>query len=309
MQLERIRIGTRGSPLALAQAHAVRDALVASTGLGADAVEVVVIKTTGDKVLDRPLSELGGKGLFTKEIEDGLLDGSLDIAVHSAKDVPTVLPDGLTLAGYLPREDVRDAFISLTAKSFDELPEGAVVGTASLRRGALVKRLRPDLEVVNFRGNVQSRLRKLEEGVVDATLLAMAGLNRLGRPDVATAVLEIDRFPPALGQGAIALEIRADDAATKAALAPHLDKATGIALAAERSFLATLDGSCRTPIAGHATLDGDRLSLHGLIATPDGARVEEMVLEGALAEADLVGRALGGELKARGGPDFFVDWV
>lgn len=308
MQLERIRIGTRGSPLALAQAHAVRDGLAGATGLSQDRIEVVVIKTTGDKVLDRPLSELGGKGLFTKEIEVGLLDGSLDIAVHSAKDVPTVLPDGLTLAGYLPREDVRDAFISLTAKSFDELPEGAVVGTASLRRGALVKRLRPDLKVVNFRGNVQTRLRKLQEGEVDATLLALAGLNRLGRPDVATAVLDAEQFPPALGQGAIAIEMRADDGPVAAALAPLLDPETGIALAAERALLAELDGSCRTPIAGLATISGDRLGLTGLIATPDGVRVEEAALEGTVTEAETIGRRLGAELKARGGPDFFAGW-
>nr|WP_026319055.1 hydroxymethylbilane synthase [Amorphus coralli] len=304
-----MRIGTRGSPLALAQAHAVRDGLVASSGFDPDAVEVVVIKTTGDKVLDRPLSELGGKGLFTKEIEDGLLDGSLDLAVHSAKDVPTVLPDGLALAGYLPREDVRDAFISLKAKTFDDLPEGAVVGTASLRRGALAKRLRPDLQVVNFRGNVQSRLRKLEAGEVDATLLAMAGLNRLGRPDIATSVLDMERFPPALGQGAIAIETREQDAPVLEALGPLLDRATATSLAAERAFLETLDGSCRTPIAGHATLSGDGLSLHGLIATPDGARVEEMVLDGKAADAPEIGRAVGRELKARGGPEFFVDWV
>ena len=307
--MERIRIGTRGSPLALAQAHEVRGGLVASTGLAPYAIEVVVIKTTGDKVLDRPLSELGGKGLFTKEIEDGLLDGSLDLAVHSAKDVPTQLPDGLALAGYLPREDVRDAFISLTAKTFDDLPQGAVVGTASLRRGALAKRLRPDLQVINFRGNVQTRLRKLEAGDVDATLLAMAGLKRLGRPEIATSILDMERFPPALGQGAIAIETRVDDIAVLEALAPLLDVTTGTALAAERSFLETLDGSCRTPIAGLATITGEALSLHGLIATPDGARVEEMVLDGATADAVEIGREIGLRLKERGGPDFFVDWV
>ncbi|MDQ0315182.1 hydroxymethylbilane synthase [Amorphus orientalis] len=309
MQLERIRIGTRGSPLALAQANAVRDGLVAATGLAAEAVEVVVIKTTGDKVLDRPLSELGGKGLFTKEIEDGLLDGSLDLAVHSAKDVPTVLPDGLSLAGFLPREDVRDAFISLKVATLDDLPVGAVVGTASLRRGALVKRLRPDLEVVNFRGNVQSRLRKLEAGEVDATLLAMAGLNRLGRPDVATAVLDPERFPPALGQGAIAIETRSDHTAIREALAPLLDQTVGTCLAAERAFLAELDGSCRTPIAGLARIEADTLSLYGLIATPDGRRFEEEVMTASPAEAETVGRELGAELRARGGPAFFADWV
>lgn len=307
--MERIRIGTRGSPLALAQAHEVRGGLVASTGLAPEDIEVVVIKTTGDKVLDRPLSELGGKGLFTKEIEDGLLDGSLDLAVHSAKDVPTQLPDGLALAGYLPREDVRDAFISLTSKTFDDLPRGAVVGTASLRRGALAKRLRPDLEIINFRGNVQTRLKKLEAGDVDATLLAMAGLKRLGRPEIATSILEMDRFPPALGQGAIAIETRMDDIRVLQALAPLLDVTTGTALAAERSFLETLDGSCRTPIAGLATITGETLSLHGLIATPDGTRVEEMVLDGPSADAVEIGREIGLRLKERGGPDFFVDWV
>lgn len=307
--MERIRIGTRGSPLALAQAHEVRGGLVASTGLAPEDIEVVVIKTTGDKVLDRPLSELGGKGLFTKEIEEGLLDGSLDLAVHSAKDVPTQLPDGLALAGYLPREDVRDAFISLTSKSFDDLPRGAVVGTASLRRGALARRLRPDLQVVNFRGNVQTRLKKLAAGDVDATLLAMAGLKRLGRPEVATSILEMDRFPPALGQGAIAIETRADDIRVLEALAPLLDVTTGTALAAERAFLEVLDGSCRTPIAGLATVTGEAVSLHGLIATPDGVRVEEMVLDGAAADAVEIGREVGRRLRERAGPDFFADWV
>ncbi|MGX1306757.1 hydroxymethylbilane synthase [Amorphus suaedae] len=307
--MERIRIGTRGSPLALAQAHEVRGGLVASTGLSPEDIEVVVIKTTGDKVLDRPLSELGGKGLFTKEIEEGLLDGSLDLAVHSAKDVPTQLPDGLALAGYLPREDVRDAFISLTSKSFDDLPRGAVVGTASLRRGALARRLRPDLQVVNFRGNVQTRLKKLAAGDVDATLLAMAGLKRLGRPEIATSILEMDRFPPALGQGAIAIETRADDIRVLEALAPLLDVTTGTALAAERAFLEVLDGSCRTPIAGLATVTGDAVSLHGLIATPDGVRVEEMVLDGAAADAVEIGREVGRRLRERAGPDFFADWV
>ena len=204
-----MRIGTRGSPLALAQATMVREHLAGALGVGADRVEIRTIRTTGDTIRDRPLSEIGGKGLFTKEIEEALAAGAVDVAVHSAKDMPTVLPPGLMIAAVLPREDARDVFISRKAATLRGLPAGAVVGTASLRRQALVKRLRPDLEVVSFRGNVETRLRKLDEGVVDATLLALAGLKRLGLADAATEILSVEDFIPAVGQGVIAIEARA----------------------------------------------------------------------------------------------------
>jgi hydroxymethylbilane synthase len=252
------------------------------------------------------LAEIGGKGLFTKEIEEALLAGAIDLAVHSAKDMPTVLPEGLVITAVLPREDPRDVFISRKAKAIAELAAGAVVGTASLRRQALVKQLRPDLEVVAFRGNVETRLRKLDEGAVDATLLALAGLKRLGLVEAATAILAADEFVPAVGQGIIALEARADDSVTRQKLAAinHSDSAT--ALATERAFLAVLDGSCRTPIAGHATLHSGRLHFRGLIARPDGSKVLATERDGAASEGTVLGADAGRELRDRGGPDFFV---
>jgi len=306
LQTKPVRIGTRGSALALAQAHETRDRLAAAHGLAEDAFQIVVIKTTGDQILDRPLSEAGGKGLFTKEIEEALLDGRIDLAVHSAKDMPTVLPDGLALTAFLPREDVRDAFISPKAATIADLGKGAVVGTSSLRRGALVKRLRPDLQVVTYRGNVQSRLKKLEDGVVDATLLAYAGLRRLGLADIITSLIDVEDFPPAVGQGAITIESRIDDTETRAMLAAIHDDATAVCLDAERAFLATLDGSCRTPIAGHAVLDGARLRFKGMILKPDGSEVHEIAREGVRDEAATIGAECGMELKQRGGPDFFA---
>ncbi len=306
MQSKTVRLGTRGSPLALAQAHEVRARLAAALGPEGPEIEIVVIKTTGDRILDRPLSEVGGKGLFTKEIEEALLDGSVDFAVHSSKDMPTILPDGLVLDHFLPREDVRDVFISLRHGSLAALPPGSVVGTASLRRQALVKRLRPDLEVVTYRGNVQSRLRKLEEGVVDATLLALAGLNRLDMAHVATEVLDAESFPPAVGQGAIGIESRAGDAAVHALLAAIHDETTAAALRAERAFLAALDGSCRTPIAGYASVADGRLRLSGMILTPDGATVHSGSVEGEAERGPVLGRDLGERLKALGGPGFFA---
>jgi hydroxymethylbilane synthase len=299
-------IGTRGSPLALAQAKQVRDRLAAVHGFDADRLELEVIRTTGDVIRDRPLAEVGGKGLFTKEIEEALLAGAIDLAVHSAKDMVTQLPEGLTIAAVLPREDPRDAFISRKAKALDDLPEGAIVGTASLRRQALLKRRRPDLSIVSLRGNVDTRLRKLEAGEVDATVLALAGLKRLGRADAATAVLSLDECLPAVGQGIIAIEARVDDARTLALLAAvnHGDSAT--ALACERAFLAVLDGSCRTPIAGHATVAAGRLRFRGLIAKPDGSEAVETEREGAVADAVALGADAGRELKARAGADFFA---
>ena len=247
-----MRIGSRGSPLALVQAREVLRRLSAACGLAADEIEIKIIRTSGDTIVGRPLAEIGGKGLFTKEIEEALLSGAIDLAVHSSKDMPTMLPTGLVLSAFLPREDARDAFISRKAKTLRELPKAALVGTASLRRQALVKRLRPDLQVVPLRGNVETRLRKLEAGDVHATLLAVAGLKRLGLLSAATTLLEIDEFLPAVGQGAIGIETRAADDATRTLVARVNDADTATALAAERAFLAVLDGSCRTPIAGHA---------------------------------------------------------
>ncbi|SON53876.1 Porphobilinogen deaminase [Hartmannibacter diazotrophicus] len=307
MQSSLLKIGTRGSPLALAQAHEVRDRIAAAHGMPADGIEIVVISTSGDRILDRPLAEVGGKGLFTKEIEEALLDGGIDLAVHSSKDMPTELPSGLVLDHFLEREDVRDVFISRKATTLQDLPAGAVVGTASLRRQALVRRLRPDLDVVTYRGNVQSRLRKLDEGVVDATLLALAGLKRLGMADVATSIFDPVSFPPAVGQGAIGIETRAGDSRVGDLLQAIHDPATAKALVAERAFLAALDGSCRTPIAGHATISGDGLSLYGLILKSDGQTVHEDRIEGAAADAAAIGTELGLRLKERGGADFFAD--
>ena len=301
-----LRIGTRGSPLALAQAHTVRGRLAAAHGCAPEAIPIHVIKTTGDRILDRPLSEAGGKGLFTKEIEEALLDGTVDIAVHSSKDMPTALPDGLALIACLEREDVRDVFISRRAAAIADLPKGATVGSASLRRQALVKRLRPDLNVTMFRGNVQTRLRKLDEGEVDATLLALAGLRRLGLEREATAILPLDAFPPAIGQGAIGIEARVGDTRTRDLIAGIADRDTLIALDTERAFLAALDGSCRTPIAGLATVDGESLKFRGMILRPDGSEVFETSRGGAVADAVRLGADAGRELKARGGPGFFT---
>jgi hydroxymethylbilane synthase len=301
-----LRIGTRGSPLALAQAAMVRARLAAALNVPEDAIVQHVIRTTGDVIQDRTLAQAGGKGLFTKEIEEALLDGSIDLAVHSAKDMPTQLPDGLMITAVLPREDPRDVFISPRAKTLRELPPGAVVGTASLRRQAIVKHLRRDLEVVPLRGNVETRLRKVEDGVVDATLLALAGLKRLGLTQAATSIFSAEEFLPAVGQGVVALEARADDATTRAALDAinHADTAT--ALAAERAFLTVLDGSCRTPIAGYATLAGGRLKFRGLVAKPDGSASFEAAREGAADDAAALGADAGRELKARAGADFFA---
>ncbi len=301
-----LRLGTRGSPLALAQAGQVRARLAAALRVETDAIEIRVIRTTGDTIQNRPLVDIGGKGLFTKEIEQALLDGTIDLAVHSAKDIPAVLPDGLMLAACLPREDARDAFISRKAASFAALPQGAVVGTASPRRQAMVKRLRPDLSVVPFRGNVETRLKKLDAGEVDATLLAMAGLNRLGLASAATAPLDLDDFVPAVGQGVIALETRIDDETTRAKLAAVDDAAAVTALTAERAFLAELEGSCRTPIAGHARIDRDALRFRGLIAKPDGSECYDTARAGAAADAAALGRDAAQELRRRAGADFFV---
>jgi hydroxymethylbilane synthase len=300
-----MRIGTRGSPLALWQAEAVKAELAAAHGVPPEAVAIEVIRTTGDVIQDRPLSEVGGKGLFTKEIEQALCDGTIDLAVHSTKDMPTALPPGLELAACLAREDVRDAFISHKAASLAELPHGAVVGTASLRRQAMVRRLRPDISVVTFRGNVETRLRKLGDGVVDATLLAYAGLKRLGREAVATAVLETDQFLPAVGQGAIGIEVRAADTRTRNLLEKINHPETLAAIHTERAFLAVLDGSCRTPIAGHARVIGGGVVFRGMILRPDGTEIHETECKGAVQQGPSLGAGAARELKGRAAADFF----
>jgi hydroxymethylbilane synthase len=284
----------------------VRNRLAAAHALAAERIELEVIRTTGDVIRDRPLAEVGGKGLFTKEIEEALIAGAIDLAVHSAKDMPTMLPPGLVIAAVLPREDARDVFISPKAKTLAELPAGATVGTASLRRQALVKRLRGDLAVAPMRGNVETRLRKLAAGEVDAIVLALAGLKRLGLVDAATAVIPVDDFLPAVGQGIIAIEARGDDERTLALLAALNHADTAAALTAERAFLTVLEGSCRTPIAGHAVVAAGRLRFRGLIAKPDGSDVYETHRQGAAADAVHLGAEAGRELKQRAGADFFA---
>ncbi len=301
-----LRLGTRGSPLALRQAEEVRARLAAAHGVDPTAIAITVIRTSGDRIQDRTLADAGGKGLFTKEIEEALVAQTIDVAVHSAKDVPTFLPDGLMLSACLPREDVRDAFISPRAATLAALPAGAVVGTASLRRQAQVLRARPDLRVVPLRGNVETRLRKLQDGECEATLLALAGLNRLGRADAATAVLAMDEFLPAIGQGAVTLEIRIGDARTAEAIARINDPDTETTLIAERAFLTVLDGSCRTPIAGLARVDGGRIQFRGEVLRPDGGEFYAGDGSGTRAEAEQVGREVGLQIKAKLPLDFFA---
>lgn len=299
-----LKIGTRGSPLALVQAHETRRRLMEAVGLSESAFEIHVIKTTGDAVQDRPLSEIGGKGLFTKEIEAALIDGRIDIAVHSMKDVATALPDGLIIDCHLPREDVRDAFISQKYTSIADLPFRATVGTSSLRRKAQLLTMRPDLQIVEFRGNVQTRLRKLEDGVAEATFLACAGLERLGTPEIGNPI-PTETMLPAVAQGAIGIERRIDDSVTAAMLSLINAPETGIMLAAERAFLAELDGSCRTPIGGLATLDGDQMTFRGQIIRPDGSQIFNGTWTGAAADGAAIGAAAGKELRLRGGEGFF----
>jgi hydroxymethylbilane synthase len=301
-----LRLGTRGSPLALAQARETQALLARAHEIAPERIEIRVIKTSGDMIQDRPLSEVGGKGLFTKEIERALGDGEIDLAVHSAKDMSTTLPPGLILGAFLEREDVRDALISPKSATIRGLPEGAIVGTAALRRQALIKRLRPDLQTILFRGNVETRLRKIADGLADATLLAVAGLKRLGLIDHATAILSEDEFLPAIGQGAIGLEMREGDANAARMLAAIDHRDTHLALTLERAFLCVLDGSCRTPIAGHAKVAGDRISFRGLILKPDGSQIHEAVRSGSVSDAEALGRSAGEELHALGGPGFFA---
>lgn len=301
------RIGTRGSPLALAQAHETRGRLAAAFDLPEDAFEIVVIKTTGDRVLDRPLKEIGGKGLFTKEIEEAMLAGEIDIAVHSMKDMPVAQPDGLMLDCYLPREDVRDAFVAHEAEGLEALAPGTKVGTSSLRRKAQLLHRYPHLEVVEFRGNVQTRLKKLEDGVAACTFLAMAGLNRLGMTHVAKAAIDPHAMLPAVAQGAIGIERRVDDSRAAAMLEAIHDGPTGKRLAAERAFLAALDGSCETPIAGLAELDGGSIRLRGEILRTDGSEALADDQTGAVEDGAEIGRAMAAGLLGRAGEGFF-DW-
>jgi hydroxymethylbilane synthase len=301
-----LRIGTRGSKLALVQTCLVRDALAAAVPelAAPGAIEIVVIKTTGDAIQDRPLSEAGGKGLFVKEIEEALLGNRIDAAVHSMKDMPTAQPAGLAISAFLPREDVRDVLIAGDVKRIADLKQGAVIGSAALRRKAQLLHLRPDLQVVNFRGNVDTRLAKQASGVVDATLLAMAGLKRLGLGNVGAPISE-DEMLPAVGQGAVCIECRLDDARTRGWLAGIDHAPTATCVAAEHAMLAVLDGSCRTPIAGHATLGADgSLHLRGLILKPDGSQAIATERKGAAKDAAALGKDAGLELKRRGGPGF-----
>jgi hydroxymethylbilane synthase len=301
-----LRIGTRGSALALYQAGFVRDRLrAAHAELAAEgAVELVPIRTTGDRVQNRLLAEIGGKGLFTKEIEEALLDGRIDIAVHSLKDMETYLASGLEIGCVLPRDDPRDVLVSRGGMSLAELPNGARVGTASLRRTAQLLRARPDLAIAPIRGNVDTRLDKLAAGEVDALVLALCGLERLGKADVASEILSTEQMLPAVGQGALAVECRADDADVRRLLAPLNDAASAACVAAERAMLAALDGSCRTPIGGLATISGERLVLDGLLLSEDGKAERRGRGDGAVGDAVEIGAELGLRLKRDAGPEF-----
>ena len=300
-----LTIGTRGSPLALAQAHMTAAALANKTGCNPARFPLDIIKTSGDLILDRALSEAGGKGLFTKEIDEAQLSGAVDIAVHSGKDLPTTLPPGLILGGFLPRADVRDVFIGHEGRRLDQLPSDARVGTASLRRQAQLLKLHPQLRVELIRGNVQTRLNKVASGEYAGTLLALAGLTRLGLADRATQILGTDHFLPAVAQGAIALVIREGDEVNARMVEGIGDRATLLAVSAERAFLHELDGSCRTPIAGYATLSDDRITLRVLVMSPDGRRSIEEERTVAADDGAALGRELGREIRSKLPPGFF----
>lgn len=293
-----IRIGTRGSRLALWQAGAVRDALAAAHGLAPEHVQVLPIRTSGDAIRDRPLSEAGGKGLFSKEIEAALLAGTIDVAVHSAKDMETYLQPGLTIGACLERGDVRDALVAREARSLDDLPRGARVGSASLRRAALLLRERPDLRIELLRGNVPTRVAKVESGALDATLLAVAGLKRIGLEDKIAALLPLEKFPPACGQGTIAIECRADDTRIRDLLAAIDHRDTSLALACERAFLAALDGSCKTPIAGFASIENGVLQFNGLILSEDGREFYAASGSGDPGDATSIGTRAGESIRS-----------
>jgi len=303
-----LKIGTRGSPLALAQAYETRARLMTAFELPEDAFEIVVIQTIADRVLDRALKEIGGKGLFTKEIEDAMLGGRIDIAVHSTKDMAVEQPTGLVLDTFLPREDFRDAFVSKSVKALADLEEGAVVGTSSLRRRAQLLNYRPDLTVVEFRGNVQTRLKKLDDGVAVATFLAMAGLNRLGMEEVAQSTIAPEEMLPAVAQGAIGIERRKDDMQAATLLEALHDRPTGEQMAAERAFLGALDGSCETPIGGLAQHEGGSIWLRGEILRPDGSESIKGEDRAPIEDAAEMGWKLGKRLREQAGEGFF-DWI
>ena len=294
-----LTLGARGSPLAFAQANEARRRLGEARGWDIEQIALKVIRTSGDAIQDRPLADAGGKGLFTKEIDAALVAGVIDAAVHSAKDLPSLMPDGVIIGAYLPREDVRDALISALADTIEGLPHGATFGAASLRRQAQALRLRPDLRPALLRGNVETRLNKAESGAVGATLLALAGLKRLGLAHRARAVLDFDKFLPAPGQGAIAITARERDTRALEALNAVSDGETWVTLTAERAFLAELEGSCRTPIAGLARLETGRLRLMGEVLRTDGSERFDVAVEGAPADAERLGRDAGRELAAR----------
>ncbi len=299
-----LKIGTRGSPLALAQADETKRKLIEVSNMSEEEIEICVINTTGDKVQDRSLSEIGGKGLFTQEIEEGLLSNRIDIAVHSMKDMPTVLPNNLEISVFLKREDARDSFISNGYKNIDDLPHGSVIGTSSLRRRAQVLALRPDLRVVEFRGNVQTRLKKLTHGVADATFLACAGLNRLSMKELVRPI-PIEKMLPAVAQGVIGIENKVGNDLILDLIKPLNHSLTTIQMDAERTFLSVLDGSCRTPIGGHAIIKGDNIYFYGEILKCDGSVVHKDVWSGPLTDSKIIGEEAAKILKEKGGRNFF----
>ncbi len=303
MQTDPIRIGTRGSPLALAQAHEARDRLCTAHDLDPALIEIIVISTTGDQIQNRSLADIGGKGLFTKELEEQLHDGSIDMAVHSMKDMPAELPDGMEICCLLEREDPRDAFISPVAKTIADLPRGATVGSSSVRRAAQLLNIRPDIQIVQFRGNVQTRLRKLDEGVAAATFLACAGLNRLGAAHLITSAMDPEIMLPAVAQGAIGIEIASSNDRSRALLEPLNHKSTCVCIETERAFLKELDGSCRTPLAGYATLAGDVISFSAMALTLDGQKVFRAIRIGNVDDAGRMGLDAAREIRALAGSD------
>ncbi|WP_162653680.1 hydroxymethylbilane synthase [Lentilitoribacter sp. Alg239-R112] len=309
MQTKPYKIGTRGGALALIQAEDVRKKLMLAHDLPESAFEIVILSTKADRMTNQPLSEIGGKGLFTLELEEKLIDGSLDFAVHCVKDMATKLPEGLYLSAYLEREDPRDVLIGGAANTISELPENALIGTSSLRRQALIRRIRPDLRVTLFRGLVGTRLQKLADGEVDATLLALAGLKRLKIEDKATEILEIDTFLPAPGQGAICIESKIGNSEIDELIAPLNDPTTETCILCERAFLRALDGSCRTPIAGHAQLVDQKIHFSGKILNDDGSLVYETQVTGNANDADTIGKDEGETLRAQAGDNFFKDWT
>ncbi|NJM30572.1 MAG: hydroxymethylbilane synthase [Rhizobiales bacterium] len=299
--MPRYRIGTRGSPLAMAQARETRARLSVAHGVPESEFEIVAIATAGDRIRDRPLAEIGGKGLFTKEIEEALLEGAIDLAVHSMKDMPAKLPEGLVISAILPREDPRDAFMSLAASNLASLRNGAVVGSSSVRRTAQLLRIRPDVKTIQFRGNVETRLKKLAGGLAEATFLACAGLNRLGLADKITEAMPTEMMLPAVAQGAIGIEIKQGNAPIHRLVDAINDETSATAIACERAFLSALDGSCRTPLAGHAALDGNSVSFRGHALTLDGVHCFETTRSGTIGDAARMGKEAGEEVKARGG--------